>query len=203
MACRADFSKRKKEEDGVLSMKESYQEFSEMYLKKLEKVISGKSFHREIVKSIPIFERFYSGNGCIYVCGNGGSASTSNHFVADLNNIGIKAISLASNVADITRIANDFGYEDIFWKQLENNLNLEDLVVCISASGNSQNVIKAAEFANSQNVATLSLTGFDGGKLLDVSRYSIHIDTKQGEYGIVEDSHIIACHLIANYFHEK
>ena len=91
------------------------------------------------------------------------------------------------------------GYENIFVNQLINMLQAEDVMVLISASGNSSNVVKAAEFAKSKKAVTVALVGFDGGKLKEICDYVIHVETEKGEYGPVEDLHTILNHMLASY----
>jgi len=143
-------------------------------------------------------------NKSIYFIGNGGSAATSSHFANDLQ-IGprskkpFRVQSLTDNSAIITAIANDFGYDFIFVKQLEAVLDDGDVVVAISASGNSPNLLKAIEYANSRRCTTVGITGFDGGRLKEMSKLNLHIQTPKGEYGPVEDIHMIFDHIIGNY----
>lgn len=142
----------------------------------------------------------------IFFIGNGGSAATASHFANDLgvgpspySNKTFKAIALTDNNAVITCIANDFGYEDIFTRQLINLMEDGDLLVAISASGNSPNVIKAIEYAKKRGNLVIGLSGFDGGKLAQLSDVSINVNTAKGEYGPVEDVHMILDHLISTY----
>lgn len=142
--------------------------------------------------------------GQIWLIGNGGSAATASHFATDLsrctseNGQRIKAISLCDNLGLITAIGNDFSFEDIFLRQLENLGKAGDLLISISASGNSRNLIKAVEFANTFSIRTLSLVGFDGGALQKLSDNSIYVQTNIGDYGIAEDCHSIICHYISS-----
>jgi D-sedoheptulose 7-phosphate isomerase len=141
----------------------------------------------------------------IFFIGNGGSAATASHFANDVA-IGtrcsekpFKAISLTDNNAIITAIANDDGYDQIFVKQLEVLMERGDVVVAISASGNSPNVVKAVELANSIGNVTVGFTGFDGGKLKQLCSHVVHIATDRGEYGPVEAMHVVLVHLMGNY----
>tara|TARA_R110000868_G_scaffold155691_6_gene382189 strand:- start:60870 stop:61490 length:621 start_codon:yes stop_codon:yes gene_type:complete len=145
----------------------------------------------------------------IYFIGNGGSAATASHFANDLS-IGtrtsglkpFKAISLTDNMAVITAIGNDNGYEEIFLRQLEVAIQPGDIVVAISASGNSPNLIKAINFAKERKNKVVGLTGFDGGELKKLSDFNIHIPTDKGEYGPVEDFHMILDHLFGTYLNQ-
>ena len=142
----------------------------------------------------------------IFFLGNGGSASTASHFVNDIS-LGsrqfenpFRAVSLCDNQAVITAIANDDGYENIFLQQLQTQAKPGDSVVCISASGNSQNLIKAVEWSKANGIYTISLTAFDGGFLKKHTDLNIHVPTKIGEYGPAEDLHMVICGLIGSYF---
>ncbi len=137
----------------------------------------------------------------IFFIGNGGSAATASHFANDIA-IGsrsatkpFRALSLTDNVAILTAIGNDYGYDEIFIRQLKILMHPGDVVVAISASGNSPNVIKAIEYANAQGAITVGLTGFDGGKLKELAQINVHAPTNKGEYGPVEDVHMILDHL--------
>ena len=141
----------------------------------------------------------------IFFIGNGGSAATATHFANDIA-IGtrtldkpFRAMSLTDNAAVITAIANDDGYDAVFVQQLKALAGPRDVVVAISASGNSSNVLQAVEWANDHNTITVGLTGFDGGALRNLAHYSVHVPTEKGEYGPVEDSHLVLDHLITNY----
>jgi len=141
----------------------------------------------------------------VFFIGNGGSAATASHFANDLA-IGtctwdkpFRVMSLTDNVAVLTALANDFGYADVFVRQLRVMLQRGDVVVAISASGNSPNVLRAVEYANIQGATTVGLTGFDGGKLRPIVNVSVHVPTSQGEFGPVEDAHMVLDHLLSAY----
>lgn len=142
----------------------------------------------------------------VFFMGNGGSAATASHFANDLS-IGtrtgdhapFRAISLTDNVAVITALANDEGYDRIFTDQLKVQMRAGDSVVAISASGNSPNIIAAVGYAKARGATIVGLTGFDGGALRKKSDISLHVQTDRGEYGPVEDIHMIFDHLIGSY----
>lgn len=143
----------------------------------------------------------------IYFIGNGGSATTASHFVNDIG-IGTKSsgktfrvFSLCDNHSVITAIANDYGYEDIFLRQLEILLNDQDVVIAISASGNSENLLRAIDFAKNKGAITVGLTSFSGGKLKKEVDISVHIPAQEGEYGPAEDGHMVLDHLISSYLY--
>tara|TARA_Y100001954_G_C15543990_1_gene470475 strand:- start:67 stop:675 length:609 start_codon:yes stop_codon:yes gene_type:complete len=142
----------------------------------------------------------------IFVIGNGGSASTASHMANDLA-IGasrytskpFKVTSLTDNNAVISAIGNDFGYDEIFKKQLSVLMVQGDLLIAISASGNSPNIINAVKFSKMLGNKVLGLSGFDGGALKHLSDVCINVKTPKNEYGPVEDIHMIINHLISNY----
>jgi D-sedoheptulose 7-phosphate isomerase len=141
----------------------------------------------------------------IYFIGNGGSAATASHFANDIA-IGtnsyakpFRAVSLTDNQAVITAIANDFGYEDIFLRQLQVLGRKGDVLVAISASGNSPNLVKTMEYAQTVGIKTVAITAFDGGKMKKIADEGIHVITEAKEYGPAEDSHMILDHLVGAY----
>ncbi|MBF0095965.1 MAG: SIS domain-containing protein [Magnetococcales bacterium] len=141
----------------------------------------------------------------IFFIGNGGSAATASHFANDIA-IGsrarakpFRAVSLCDNQAIITAIGNDFGYDQIFLRQLENQMEEGDIVVAISASGNSPNVLLAVEYANGRGNLTVGLTGFAGGRLREMAEIKLHVPTQPGEYGPVEDLHMVVDHLVGAF----
>lgn len=143
--------------------------------------------------------------GAVFFIGNGGSAATASHFANDLS-IGandydkpFRAISLTDNLAVITAIGNDYGYDEIFVRQLRVLGKTGDVLVGISASGNSKNLIKAFEYAATAGIRTVALTAFDGGRLLQIADEAVHVPTAQKEYGPAEDAHMILDHLVGTY----
>jgi D-sedoheptulose 7-phosphate isomerase len=143
--------------------------------------------------------------GTIFFVGNGGSAATASHFANDLS-VGtndyvqpFRAISLADNVPVLTALGNDFGYDEIFVRQLRILAKKGDVVVGISASGNSPNLLRAFEYALSEGVKTVAITAFDGGKLKAMADEGIHVPTEPKEYGPAEDVHMILDHLVGAY----
>mgnify|MGYP006083641793 CR=1 FL=1 len=141
----------------------------------------------------------------IFFVGNGGSAATASHFANDLS-IGcndyenpFRVISLNDNVPILTAISNDFGYEEIFIRQLRVYGNKGDVIVGISASGNSKNLINAFEYAKLAGIKTVAITAFDGGLMKSISDEGIHVRTELKEYGPAEDAHMVLDHLIGSY----
>lgn len=139
----------------------------------------------------------------IYLAGNGGSASTASHWANDLGKATkasgqrpIRVISLTDNVSWLTALANDEGYERSISGQLENFARPGDVLVVISASGNSRNLIRAVEAARARDVITIGLLGFDGGALKTMVDECLLLSTSRGAYGLVESGHGLLCHLL-------
>ena len=179
------------------------------YLKGLRSCLDEIA-EKDIIEIVDIIMKACSDGKKVIFMGNGGSAATSSHFVNDLGKgasvqgkAPFKAISLVDNVPLIMALANDEGYEMIFVGQLKAVLNEGDVVVGISASGDSPNVVKAVEYANEIGAKTVGITGFSGGRLKKIVQLSVHIETLDGEYGPVEDIHMILDHLVTTYLRMK
>ena len=183
-------------------------QFSDEYLKYLTTLIAQLD-RASIAQFADLLLASRENKTTTFFLGNGGSASTATHFVNDVS-LGsrqfekpFRAISLCDNQAVITAIANDDGYENIFLQQLQTLASPGDTIVCISASGNSKNLIKAIEYARENNIYIVGLTAFDGGYLKENCDLNIHVPTKVGEYGPAEDLHMVICGLIGSYFRAK
>lgn len=141
----------------------------------------------------------------VFFIGNGGSAATASHFANDLAfgtneyHQPFRAISLTDNVPILTALSNDFGYEEIFVRQLRVLAKQGDVLVGISASGNSPNLVRAFDYALSAGIKTVAITAFDGGKLKAMADEGIHVPTEPKEYGPAEDAHMILDHLVGAY----
>lgn len=178
--------------------------FAAGYLKYLQSLL-GKVDHSEVARFIRIVLDARERGATVYFIGNGGSASTASHFANDIS-IGtndyekpFRVVSLTDNAAIITAIGNDFGFEEIFVRQLQILGKKGDVVVAISASGNSPNLVKTFEYALSIGIHTLAITAFDGGRLKQMADSGIHIPTGSKEYGPAEDVHMILDHLVGAY----
>lgn len=144
----------------------------------------------------------------VWVMGNGGSAATASHFVCDFSKGVCHSPTgkrydlrcLSDNTPIFTAIANDVSYDDVFYLQLKDILKSDDLVIAISGSGNSKNIIKAAEYAKKVGATLLGITGYDGGKLLPLSDYSLHVPVNDMQ--ISEDVHMIFDHMIMKILSE-
>lgn len=155
---------------------------------------------------IDIIERAAADGRHIYVFGNGGSAAVASHFVNDLgvNSLmegepGYRIHCLADNAASVTAVANDASYEDVFVRQLRNYMAEGDVVIAMSVSGNSENVVRAIGYANENGGTTIGFCGFEGGRLGDAARHVVHVPSTRDEYGPVEDAFSIVCHLVSSY----
>jgi D-sedoheptulose 7-phosphate isomerase len=186
--------------DQIYASSSSPLEFAKKYFEYLSELMH-KMDPAPVAKFIDAVERTRKTKNQIIFLGNGGSAATASHFANDF--IGgprvfdnaYRAISLTDNTALITAIGNDHGYEKIFELQLRALMRPGDVVVGISASGNSPNVLAAMRYANSHEATTVGLTGFDGGELAKMVKINIHVPTAKGEYGPVEDMHMVIDHL--------
>ncbi len=142
----------------------------------------------------------------IFFIGNGGSAATASHFANDLGygtdsyDKPFRALSLTDNQAVITALANDNdGYDEVFVRQLRVLGQPGDVLVAISASGNSPNLIKALEHAAKADIRTVAITAFDGGRIKKMAQHCIHVPTELKEYGPAEDAHMVLDHLIGAF----
>jgi D-sedoheptulose 7-phosphate isomerase len=144
----------------------------------------------------------------IFVCGNGGSAATASHFTCDIvkgasynRDTRFRIMALTDSLPTLTAYSNDVGYDCIFVEQLKNFAQPGDLVMCISGSGNSPNVVRTVEYANSIGCKTIALTGRDGGQLGPLAQLNIQVAVPH--MGRIEDAHMVVCHMIAYHFMEE
>jgi len=152
--------------------------------------------------------RAYRNEKNVFTLGNGGSAATASHMAADLakNTIGpnmprFRVMSLNDNTAMLTALANDLGYENVFSEQLKNLIRAGDVLIVISASGNSPNVVEAINYAQRQSAAVVAIVGFGGGEAARVADLSIVVGSDH--YGVVEDVHLIVNHIIVDHFQRR
>ena len=157
---------------------------------------------------VHLLESAHTQESHVFLMGNGGSASTASHIVCDLNkslSFGnrkrFRAICLSDNLPMLMAYANDISYEDVFIEPLKNFLRPADLVIALSASGNSPNVLKAIEYANSQGAHTVGLSGFDGGKLARIVRTAVV--TPVHDMQKAEDAHLIILHVAFQILRER
>jgi D-sedoheptulose 7-phosphate isomerase len=165
----------------------------------------------DLARFLDCLERAYQDDRQVYIIGNGGSAATASHMACDLAKNVYPAVStaqvrrfrvtsLTDNVALITALANDCGYQRIFAEQLNNVLQKDDLVIAISASGNSPNILEAIALARERGARTAALLGFGGGRARDLVDVALVVDS--GDYGHVEDLHLMLNHLVAAWMRQ-
>ena len=178
--------------------------FPEVYLARvraaLETIDLGK-----VGQAIEWFREIRAQGRSIFVCGNGGSAAAASHLVTDVLKSAsygrasrFRIMALTDSVSTITAYANDVGYESVFVEQLKNFAEAGDLVMAISGSGNSPNVLRAIEYANSIGCRTLALTGRDGGRLGPLAQ--LNLQASEQHMGRIEEVHLTICHMIGYYF---
>lgn len=166
-----------------------------------EKEVLDSLSDEEINEVMNVLENARLSGKRIFICGNGGSASTAAHLECDFN----KGISydqdikydiecLSDNVPMMMAIANDIGYDDIFVIPLKNKLKKDDVLIGISGSGNSENVVRAFRYANEIGASTIAFTGYNGGTLKSIAKYNIHVAVNNMQ--IVEDVHLILNHMM-------
>jgi D-sedoheptulose 7-phosphate isomerase len=160
----------------------------------------------DLEKVVEVFVDTFKKGKTVYVCGNGGSAATATHMQADFSfftryftKFRPKVKALTDNIAMMTAVGNDTSFDDIFVEQLKGHFEKDDVMICISASGNSENVIRTAQYANAKGGISIAFVGFAGGKLLDVAQLSLFTPNPKGDYGPIEDLHMIFNHFIINY----
>jgi len=182
---------------------------------KFEELSKNFELNKEILSQLDLntieeialkIDEVRNNNNVIYVAGNGGSSSTASHFVNDLvkatinsNKNRIKAISLTDNVPLLTAVSNDISYSEAFSFTLESFAAEGDMMIAISASGNSKNLINAVDYCKDNNIYTAGLLGFNGGILNEKVDLSNLTKTPIGQYELVENMHMIICHLITFY----
>ena len=186
-------------------------QYSRRYFSYLVEVLESVD-EIEINKLGDVFESARANGNTIFVAGNGGSAATATTMANDIGFDIIKktstdkpfrVFSLVDNSSVVTAISNDVGYENIFVNQLKIHYRDGDSLIVISASGNSPNVLKAAEYVMSKGGTIIGFLGFTGGKLLNLCDVKIHVQSEAGVYGPVEDAHLVMNHILAHWFQNK
>jgi D-sedoheptulose 7-phosphate isomerase len=178
--------------------------YPEQYLAQLRGAIDTVDLGK-VAQAIEWFREARAAGRSIFVCGNGGSAATASHFVNDVvkgASYGrpqrFRILALTDSLATVSAYANDVGWESVFVEQLKNFAARGDLVMGLSGSGNSANVIRAIEYGNAAGCRTLALTGRDGGRLGPLAELNIHV--REAHMGRIEDAHLAVCHMICYYF---
>ena len=160
-----------------------------------------------LARAADILTGAYRDGNTVYACGNGGSAAISNHLLCDHakcirtdTRLMPRVVSLATNIEIITAIANDIAYDDIFAYQLENLARAGDVLITISASGDSENVVRAASWARDHGLHTIAMTGFAGGRTGSLAEVHLHVEGDN--YGVIEDIHQSLMHILAQYIRQ-
>jgi D-sedoheptulose 7-phosphate isomerase len=180
------------------------------YLREIQRCLDALA-PADVARFLECVEHAYHDDRCVYIIGNGGSAATASHMACDLAKNVYPAVSIATvrrfrvssltdNVAMITALANDCGYERIFSEQLNNLLQKDDLVIAISASGNSPNIVDAIALAHKRGARTAALLGFDGGVVKDMVEVALVVGSY--DYGHVEDLHLVLNHLVVSWMRQ-
>lgn len=177
------------------------------YTQELTRALSTIDWE-QVDRAAEVLVSAYVRGATAYSCGNGGSASIANHLQCD-HMKGVRAgtdltprvTSLSSNIEVMTAITNDIGYEEVFRFQLQSQARPGDVLVAISSSGRSPNIVRAIEWANEHELATIALTGFGGGGARERAQVALHIECTN--YGVVEDAHQMLMHALAQYVRQS
>ena len=177
------------------------------YLEQLAR--AGTSIdHNNLAAAADLLGQTFERGAWLFVCGNGGSAAIANHLLCDFakgiqTDTGLlpRVISLSANLEMITAIANDIAFEDCFVYQLRTAARTGDMLLTISSSGDSENVVRAVDWASVNNMQTISLTGFEGGRTARGANINIHV--KGDNYGVVEDTHQSIMHVFSQYLRQS
>lgn len=157
-----------------------------------------------------LLERAWRDGRFVFIIGNGGSGSTASHLCEDLakctlcdfeSQRRLKVLSLTDNAPWITAVANDINYESVFLEQLKNLASPGDLLLAISGSGNSPNILRAVEWANANGLETVGITGFSGGKLGPLAKHRLHAGVD--DMGVVESLHLAVFHWVVDDLHRR
>ncbi|HEY2016863.1 MAG TPA: SIS domain-containing protein [Bryobacteraceae bacterium] len=181
--------------------------FPQLYKSELLKAVESIDLEA-VAQAIQLLAQARDQGRRIFVCGNGGSASMASHFATDLvkgasygRATRFRVLALTDSLPTITAYSNDVSYECVFVEQLKNFAEPGDVVVAISSSGNSPNVLRAVEYGNSLGCRTLALSGRDGGKLGPLAQLNIQVSHLHT--GRIEDLHMVILHMIGYYFMEE
>jgi len=186
---------------------ESADSFGRHYTEQLARALDTVDY-AELDRAAKIINTAHDDGYALFACGNGGSASIANHLQCDhLKGVRVgtgllaRVHSLSTNIELLSAIANDIGYDAVFEYQLQSQARAGDVLIVISSSGRSPNIIRALEWAGANGLSTIALTGFDGQPARSLSTVSIHVDTRN--YGIIEDAHQACMHLLAQYVRQS
>lgn len=177
------------------------------YMKRLAR--AGASIDRKkLDQAAEMLRNGFERGNWLFACGNGGSAAISNHLLCDFakgiqtdTDLLPRVISLSANLEIITAIANDIAYEDCFVYQLRTAARAGDMLLTVSSSGDSENVVRAVEWARDNGVESIALTGFDGGRSARLATINLHVDGDN--YGVIEDTHQSIMHVFAQHLRQE
>lgn len=188
-----------------MNRKEAVKDYFIDYKKRLFDLIESTDINT-MTKVIDQMINTFKNDNTVYVCGNGGSAATASHMQADFSfftryftDFRPKVKALTDNLPLISAIGNDKSFDEIFVEQLKGNFRKGDMLICISASGNSKNLINAVHFVKKNKGYSVGFLGFDGGELLKSCDLSLFNKGMNKDYGPIEDVHMIFNHFIVNY----
>lgn len=177
--------------------------YADAYFERIR--LAGASVDRTQLQSAAmLLTELYARGGTLFVCGNGGSAAISGTFVADHvklvrsdTELAPRVYSLVDNISSVTAISNDISYEDVFSYQLSAYAKAGDILLTVSSSGNSANIVKAAQWAKDNELPCIAFTGFDGGSSAKLATVNLHVAADN--YGVIEDTHQSLMHILAQY----
>ena len=162
----------------------------------------------EVDRAAQILLEAYTRRACVFACGNGGSAAIANHLQCDHlkgvrteTDLSPRVVSLSTSMELLTAIANDIGYEEVFAYQMQSQSRPGDVLVAVSSSGGSPNIVRALQWARDHDVRTIALTGFQGGEARRIAEVAVHVASTN--YGIVEDLHQTVMHAMAQYIRQS
>ena len=173
----------------------------EAYRSRLIEAIGGLDM-QAVTDFVSILLAVRDRGGTVFIAGNGGSTSTASHYVVDwmlgtgIVNPPLPVIALADNLSGVTATGNDLDFESIFSRPLSTLGKKGDLLVVVSASGNSPNLLSAVKQARSSGISIAAITGFDGGALKKIADVAVHVPTAIGDYGVAEDIHLMVGHMV-------
>jgi D-sedoheptulose 7-phosphate isomerase/D-glycero-D-manno-heptose 1,7-bisphosphate phosphatase len=182
-------------------------EFGGLYAAELARALRSVDLAR-IGTAADVLSDAYDRDSAVFACGNGGSASIANHLQCDHvkgvrngTELTTRVFSLSTNVELLSAIANDLSYEIVFEYQLQSLARPGDVLLAVSSSGRSPNIVRALEWANAHEMHTIALTGFSGGAARELATVSVHVNSDN--YGIIEDAHQACMHLLAQYVRQS
>lgn len=162
----------------------------------------------KLMKAAAILTQVYTDGGIVYSCGNGGSAAIANHLVCDHcklvrtdTKLTPRIVSLSTTIEMITAIGNDISFDEIFVYQLRALASPGDALITISSSGDSENIVRAAQWAKENEIPVISMTGFSGGRSAKIADVDLHVSADN--YGVVEDVHQSLMHVLAQYIRQE